>query len=176
MDKIDEVNGKSSLNEYLIYISVSTDFAPLPFSPSRYAYAWSIYSSDGMFIWHGSDRLRGGVEGDQTKGLFPAFFEAIAKVPDQSSATIIANEEYFLQHLKGGRIERCSRNYRKSNGQPYADADALRKMDQLISVREISITARRPGSEVERRALASAKTIAHENAKNIDCGPGEWGT
>jgi len=151
--------------KYWLYIATS-DYGQGPFGEARYAFAWQLVDGYNNIVRHGDNRLRT-CNGDHTKGLIPAVLHGIQGI-ERCHVHVISDVKYLCDHLNVGSDKRRLCDYRRTDKKPFADADALRKLDSQLEASAVSISASAPSDEIETAILNDLKSISREIAVRED--------
>ncbi len=170
------VSKSTSAPQYsIVYVAAATIENPGFFKDAESSFAWLICDGDGKeLLWGPSGLHQTRVTGDHTKALFPALLAALCSVPDGSYVEVRSDSEHFVNLLNGSAEARRNNCYRRKNKRPLADADHLRKLDDMAEVRLITLSAQFTRNDGEDRYMSRVKSWASEVTRNLNSDASSW--
>lgn len=132
-------------------------------------FVWIITDASGKVEIASNEKvLLGSAFGDATKGLHPGFLDALSCLPSGAEVEIFDNgPPYFSDQFRYDVEWRRRENYTKKDGKPFADADAMRRVDDAVEARGISVTTPRKDILAKDALLVHVKQWASAAAQQM---------
>lgn len=156
------------------YIAISHQGNAMKFGGPRYGFAWEMRDANDKRLANNDNDTGGGI-GYASKGLFESLLEIAKTAAPGSRLVIISTSEYFINLLCVWDDLRARRFLKPNGRKPYADTEAMRKVDAILHQKTITIVGKRPtGDEVSRQNFLQG--CASEISANIGNDPGSRNT
>lgn len=125
-------------------------------------YGFDLLNHNGDLILTESDQPKLS-EGDHTKATLRCVCDVLKHLPDGSKVQVITKLDYLANELNRPTLLRKSTNYQHSKGGGLlADYEQLMQMDDMLCEKNVSISAKRPGSVAELARYDEAKSRAKD--------------
>lgn len=160
---------------FIIYVAAAAMENPGSFKDAESSFAWLTTDREGKELSGGPSGLhQTRVKGDHTKALFPALSAALCNVPDGCNVEVRSDSEHFVNLLNGSVDARRANDYRRKNKRPLADADHLRKLDDIVGDRSITLSAQFTRNDRKDRHMSWVKSWASEVTRNLNSDASSW--